>query len=147
MSKISIPGFVYNDLKIIVNEEFSNHLKNKDKLDSMIFIEKKIKVLLAKYVVSKHSNDRLVDHKRLSHSDFKVIVEGKEFNVFGYTDKDEIINIDLTSENDSYFIKFSNQFKQGEIVSKVAKKDILKKMKRPFDSRAIRLPVRLISDF
>ena len=147
MSKISIPGFVYNDLKMIVNEEFNNHLKNKDKLDSMIFVEKKVNTLLSKYVLSKHCNDNSVNHKMLSHKDFKIIVKNKELNVFGFTDKDEILNIDLSNENDNYFIKFSNQFKQGEIVIKLSKKEILDKMEPPFNVKTLRLPVKLISDF
>ena len=147
MSKISIPGYVYNDLKMIVSDEFNNHLKNKDKLDSMIFIEKKVNILLSKYVISKHFNDISVNHKMLSHKDFKILAKNKELNVFGYTDKDEVINIDLSNENDNYFIKFSNQFKQGEIVIKLSKKEILAKMERNFNGKTIRLPIKLISAF
>ena len=144
--KILLPSYIYNDLKLIVATQFEPHLKNKDKLDCMIFIERKIKVMLSKYVIAKHIFDQSIDYKVITNDNYDITIGFDVFKVYGFTDKDEFINIDLADDNESFFIRFSNHFKQAQVLNKVKRQTIINFFDLEKEAKSSRIQVKDIQN-
>lgn len=114
--KIEVPTFVYRDIKIDLNNHYKIFLQKRNELDGVLFLDKKIKTLIAKIIFFKKYTGELVNYKEISTENNLIEFNNKNILVFGYNDEDPSIYIDKIEIGHIYvFIKITKNYSNGQI--------------------------------
>ena len=147
-SRIIIPYHLISDLKFRLELKYSNLPINKSKLDSQIFIRKKLIHYLSRYAILRKLNSNYVfDYQTDIVEDTLIESNGDLYRVYGYALNTEFIYIDKEVNNIKYvFLRFGSDLRSAQIIDEISYYDLLSRFNIDKEEKNQRIQVSRLEE-